>query len=82
MKYTVREWDRVVGWGTVPPEYAYDEQYDGLQVIVRDKKDYDLVTFENKGDREVVQYACNRTEGERILKMYREGYGAEKYNKG
>ena len=76
-KYTQREWDRVVGWGTVPPEYAYDEQYDGLQVIVRDKKDYDLVTFENKGDREVVQWACNRTEGERILKMYREGYGKE-----
>ena len=78
-KYTQREWDRVVGWGTVPPEYAYEEQYDGLQVIVRDKKDYDLVTFENKGDREVVQYACNRTEGERILKMYREGYGREQH---
>ena len=77
--YTQREWDRVVGWGTVPPEYAYEEQYDGLQVIVRDKKDYDLVTFENKGDREVVQYACNRTEGERILKMYREGYGKGQY---
>ena len=75
--YTQREWDRVVGWGTVPPEYAYEEQYDGLQVIVRDREDYDLVTFENKGDREVVQWACNRTEGERILKMYREGYGAE-----
>ena len=78
-KYTQREWDRVVGWGTVPPEYAYEEQYDGIQVIVRDKKDYDLVTFENKGDREVVQYACNRTEGERILKMYREGYGREQH---
>ena len=77
MKYTQREWDRVVGWGTVPPEYAYEEQYDGLQGIVRDREDYDLVTFENKGDREVVQWACNRTEGERILKMYREGYGAE-----
>ena len=77
MKYTQREWDRVVGWGTVPPEYAYEEQYDGLQVIVRDREDYVLVTFENKGDREVVQWACNRTEGERILKMYREGYGAE-----
>ena len=77
MKYTQREWDRVVGWGTVPPEYAYEEQYDGLQVIVRDGEDYDLVTFENKGDREVVQWACNRTEGERILKMYREGYGTE-----
>ena len=76
-KYTQREWDRVVGWGTVPPEYAYDEQYDGLQVIVRDGEDYDLVIFENKGDREVVQWACNRTEGERILKMYREGYGTE-----
>ncbi len=78
-KYTQREWDRVVGWGTVPPEYAYEEQYDGLQVIVRDREDYDLVTFENKGDREVVQYACNRTEGERILKMYREGYGREQH---
>ena len=77
MKYTQREWDRVVGWGTVPPEYAYEEQYDGLQVIGRDREDYDLVTFENKGDREVVQWACNRTEGERILKMYREGYGKE-----
>ena len=77
MKYTQREWDRVVGWGTVPPEYAYEEQYDGLQVIVRDREDYALVTFENKGDREVVQWACNRTEGERILKMYREGYGTE-----
>ena len=79
MKYTQREWDRVVGWGTVPPEYAYEEQSDGIQVIVRDKEDYDLVTFENKGDREVVQYACNRTEGERILKMYREGYGREQH---
>ena len=77
MKYTQREWDRVVGWGTVPPEYAYEEQYDGLQVIVRDREDYDLVTFENKGDREVVQWAVNRIEGERILKMYREGYGTE-----
>ena len=77
MKYTQREWDRTVGWGTVPPEYAYEEQSDGLQVIVRDGEDYDLVIFENKGDREVVQWACNRTEGERILKMYREGYGTE-----
>jgi len=77
MKYTQREWDRTVGWGTVPPEYAYEEQFDGLQVIVRDGEDYDLVIFENKGDREVVQWACNRTEGERILRMYREGYGAE-----
>ncbi len=79
MKYTQREWDRVVGWGTVPPEYAYEEQSDGIQVIVRDGEDYDLVTFENKGDREVVQWACNRTEGERILKMYREGYGREQH---
>ena len=79
MKYTQREWDRVVGWGTVPPKYAYEEQSDGIQVIVRDKEDYDLVTFENKGDREVVQWACNRTEGERILKMYREGYGREQH---
>ena len=54
MKYTQREWDRVVGWGTVPPEYAQDTP-SGLQVIVRDGEDYDLVTFENKGDREVVQ---------------------------
>ena len=77
MKYTQREWDRVVGWGTVPPEYAYDEQPDGLQVIVRDGEDYDLVFFSEKGDREIVQWACNRTEGERILKMYREGYGTE-----
>ena len=77
MKYTQRECDRVVGWGTVPPEYAYDEQYDGLQVIVRDGEDYDLVFFSEKGDREVVQWACNRTEGEIILKMSREGYGTE-----
>ena len=74
-KYTQREWDRVVGWGTVPPEYAHEQQFDGIHIIVRNKKDYDLVTFENKGDREIVQYACNRNEGERILKMYREGYG-------
>ena len=79
MKYTQREWDRVVGWGTVPPEYAYEEQSDGIQVIVRDREDYDLVTFEHKGDLEVVQWACNRTEGERILKMYREGYGREQH---
>ena len=77
MKYTQREWDRVVGWGTVPPEYAYDEQPDGLQVIVRDGEDYDLVFFSEKGDREVVQWAVNRSEGERILKMYKEGYGTE-----
>ena len=77
MKYTQREWDRVVGWGTVPPEYAYDEQYDGLQVIVRDGEDYDLAFFSEKGDREVVQWAVNRIEGERILKMYKEGYGTE-----
>tara|TARA_Y100001970_G_C13958208_1_gene711805 strand:+ start:548 stop:781 length:234 start_codon:yes stop_codon:yes gene_type:complete len=77
MKYTQREWDRVVGWGTVPPEYAHDEQPDGLRIIVRDGEDYDLVIFEDKGDREIVQWACNQTEGERILKMYREGYGAE-----
>lgn len=24
-KYTQRQWDRVVGWGKVPPEYAIDE---------------------------------------------------------
>ena len=77
MKYTQREWDRVVGWGTVPPEYAYEEQYDGLQVIVRDREDYDLVFFSEKGDREVVQWAVNQIEGERILKMYKEGYGTE-----
>ena len=23
-KYTQREWDREVGWGEVPEEYAYD----------------------------------------------------------
>ena len=44
MKYTQREWDRVVGWGTVPPEYAQDTP-SGLQVIVRDGEDYDLVFF-------------------------------------
>ena len=54
MKYTQREWDRVVGWGTVPPEYA-QETPSGLQVIVRDGEDYDLVFFSEKGDREVVQ---------------------------
>ena len=76
MKYTQREWDRVVGWGTVPPEYA-QETPSGLQGIVRDGEDYDLVFFSEKGDREVVQWAVNRIEGERILKMYREGYGTE-----
>ena len=24
-KYTQREWDRVVGWGKVPPEYKHEE---------------------------------------------------------
>ena len=76
MKYTQIEWDRVVGWGTVPPEYAQETPRE-LQVIVRNGEDYDLVFFSEKGDREIVQWACNRTEGERILKMYREGYGTE-----
>ena len=76
MKYTQREWDRVVGWGVVPPEYAQETPRE-LQVIVRDGEDYDLVFFSEKGDREVVQWAVNRIEGERILKMYKEGYGTE-----
>lgn len=25
-KYTQREWDREVGWGQVPDEYAYDSE--------------------------------------------------------
>tara|TARA_B100001996_G_C18297118_1_gene453119 strand:+ start:68 stop:301 length:234 start_codon:yes stop_codon:yes gene_type:complete len=74
--YTQREWDRVVGWGTVPPEYAQDTPR-GLRVIVRDGEDYDLVFFSEKGEREIVQWAVNQIEGERILKMYREGYGKE-----
>lgn len=24
VKYTQRDWDRIVGWGVVPPEYAID----------------------------------------------------------
>ena len=24
-KYTQREWERVVGWGKVPPEYKHEE---------------------------------------------------------
>ena len=76
MKYTQRQWDRVVGWGTVPPEYAQETPRE-LQVIVRDGEDYDLAFFSEKGDREVVQWAVNRIEGERILKMYKEGYGTE-----
>ena len=76
MKYTQREWDRVVGWGAVPPEYAQETPRE-LQVIVRDGEDYDLVFFSEKGDREIVQWACNEAEGKRILKMYKEGYGTE-----
>ena len=76
MKYTQREWDRVVGWGAVPPEYAQETPRE-LQVVVRDGEDYDLVFFSEKGDREIVQWACNEAEGERILKMYKEGYGTE-----
>ena len=76
MKYTQREWDRVVGWGAVPPEYAQDTPRE-LQVVVRDGEDYDLVFFSEKGDREIVQWACNEAEGERILKMYKEGYGTD-----
>tara|TARA_A100001011_G_C13543836_1_gene529593 strand:+ start:272 stop:502 length:231 start_codon:yes stop_codon:yes gene_type:complete len=76
MKYTQREWDRVVGWGAVPPEYAQETPRE-LQVIVRGGEDYDLVFFSEKGDREIVQWACNEAEGERILKMYKEGYGTE-----
>ncbi len=26
--YTQREWDRVVGWGTVPREYMKDDEED------------------------------------------------------
>ena len=76
MKYTQRQWDRTVGWGTVPPEYAQDTPRE-LQVIVRDGEDYDLVFFSEKGDREVIHFACNEAEGKRILKMYKEGYGTD-----
>ena len=30
-KYTQREWDRVVGWGKVPQEYAKPESKYGKQ---------------------------------------------------
>lgn len=36
-KYTQREWDREVGWGEVPPEYAYDT--DSSQDPVQEHED-------------------------------------------
>ena len=30
-KYTQREWDRVVGWGKVPPEYKHEESDKNVQ---------------------------------------------------
>ena len=30
-KYTQREWERVVGWGKVPPEYKHEESDKNVQ---------------------------------------------------
>ena len=29
--YTQREWERVVGWGKVPPEYKHEESDNDVQ---------------------------------------------------
>jgi len=39
-KYTQREWDRTVGWGSVPDEYKHEsekEQNNGLESVQKIK---------------------------------------------
>ena len=45
-KYTQREWDRIVGWGKVPPKYKHEESdKDELQTqeceSTRDKSNHE-----------------------------------------
>ena len=50
-KYTQREWERVVGWGKVPPEYKHEESDNDESVqtpedkSTRDKKRKQLTEF-------------------------------------
>ena len=37
-KYTQREWERVVGWGKVPPEYEHEETQYKLNDPIWDKR--------------------------------------------
>ena len=37
-KYTQREWERVVGWGKVPPEYKHEETKYKLNDPIWDKR--------------------------------------------
>ena len=37
-KYTQREWERVVGWGKVPPKYKYEESDNDEEVQTPEDK--------------------------------------------
>ena len=61
---------------------------EGLYVIVHSKNDFFLIPFKGEynqfreqfgkiNETRIVQWAVNREEGKRILKMYKEGYGRE-----
>ena len=61
---------------------------EGLYVIVHSENDFFLIPFKGEynqfieqfgkiNETRIVQWAVNREEGKRILKMYKEGYGRE-----
>jgi hypothetical protein len=61
---------------------------EGLYVIVYSGNDFFLIPFKGEynqfidqlgkiNETRIVQWAVNREEGKRILKMYKEGYGRE-----
>lgn len=52
MKYTQREWDRIVGYGKVPDEYSYDrkEYEDKRAQKIVDNKGYKPEAEENPTD--------------------------------
>ena len=54
-KYTQREWDRVVGWGKVPPKYKlndpiWDKRW--IQENKHEESDNDVQPYENKSTRD------------------------------
>ena len=54
-KYTQREWERVVGWGKVPPEYKHEETKYKLNDPIWDKRWIPETKYEESDNDEEVQ---------------------------
>ena len=81
MKYTQREWDRVVGYGKVPEQYRHvsDRKTDGQDSTATrlEKQSYELLALQDKTQGNItgkLVTAYRKVYGERWYEMLRKHY--------